>query len=168
MTDSWVGFIVRRRHDDSLRWRVVSRDTNTKTLMLEDWNGGRREIIYEDPEYEVVCRPTTDWPYVPNPSRPNDIIEHLQQPVGMQMNNLEPMYDWVPSDRHSSAGSIYLSPTLKLTTGDLLIATYRSGRKRRVTITRQFGSMLQKKLRLVKKVKHMDAWSRLGTLLDDD
>jgi len=165
-----VGTIIQRKGDPSLRWRVLARDRETRTLLLERWDGKQTEIADNDPNYEVAARPN-DWPFVPCPSRQNDPVVEVLQSVRGKLVSLEPMYDWVPSSRLSTAGSLYFNPALDLMTGDILIAVHQSGHRNRVSITRQFGSLKKRQARIEaarKKAEGKEAWSHLGSILDDD
>ena len=81
------------------------------------------------------------------------------------------MYDWVPSSRLSTAGSLFFNLSLNLMTGDVLTAVHQSGHRNRVSISRQFGTIKKRRARIEaakKKGAGRATWSHLGNLLDDE
>lgn len=167
---SWVGSLVQRKGNPSMRWRVLSRNTQVDTLIIEDWEGTCLEIINQDSDYEVVADPVHNWPFVSRPTRQSDpIVEILRSSYG-KLRSLEPMYDWVPTDRLSTAGSLYFNPALNIAAGDVLTAVHSSGFRTTIRITRTFGSLAQKRARVKAKGRksQVSSWSRLGTVIDDE
>lgn len=129
------------------RWRVYKVDRHVKTVTLIRWGGALEEIADDDPGATVVADPS-EWPVVTARVRPNaGPLVTLSLTRGTRLRKLEPLVDWVPSDMARAGGSIFINPELKLRTGEILIAEYKSGAVSRIVITKRYGTMAERKQR---------------------
>lgn len=129
------------------RWRVYKVDRHVKTVTLIRWGGVFEEIADDNPGVSVVADPS-EWPVVTARVRPNaGPLAKLSLTRGTRPRPLEPLVDWVPSDMGRAGGSIFINPGLKLRTGEVLIAEYKSGAVSRIVITKRYGTMAERKQR---------------------
>lgn len=133
------------------RWAVTLLKTG-RLCVLRTWEGEETEVpdTYEkDPEsgLKVVAEPGK-WPFLTAPLRTKDgplvrvtIVRNSRQ------RELGPLVDWAPSGMLRPGGPVYFSPELRLEQGEVLVATYRSGKMTRLTVNVGFASVKRRQQR---------------------
>lgn len=148
------------------RWKVLSHNQGVRTCQLSGFEGARLEVPddLQPPDLVVLCNPAEDWPFVPAPIKvlAGPVLKVIRGQIG-----LAPFDEWVPSDFARSGGSIFFSPKLRLRAGEVLVAEHKNGTRSRINITHSFGTVQQRRNRLLKPraVKRLGA---LDQLLADD
>lgn len=128
------------------RWRVYKLDRNVRTVALIRWGGATEEVADDDPGLVVVGNPC-EWPLVTARLKPHSgALTKLSIARKGQLELLQPLVDWVPSDLMRAGGSIFINPKLALTVGDVLIAEHKDGTASRIPITKRYGSLAQRKV----------------------
>jgi len=152
----------------SKSWQVYKKDSRVRTLTLLHADGTKLEVADDDPEVIFVASPIKNWPFVALPRKPEKSgpIVSIQRTVRGRVLELKANSGWSLSDPGRAGGSVFLNPDLKLKVGDILVAKYHDGSLSRVPITKTFGTMAQKRQRLVEKGQEADS-SLYGILLDD-
>ena len=114
-------------------------------------------------ELTVICNPSLSWPFVAAPvNRRGGRITGIRR----RGAELVPFQDWVPSQLLRPGGSLFFNPNLRLRTGEVLVAQHANGKVGRVTITKAFATVAQRKKRSAPKEDTRP--SAFDRLLDDD
>lgn len=125
-------------------WKLVTRNTNFRTCVITDFDGNKVEIpddLDKSDKLAVLYNPSKSWPFT---SVPDKIKAGPLRRVSRGTTLLRPMVDWMPSDFLRSGGAIFFNPALRLSTGEILVATHQSGALSRITITKAFGTVRRK------------------------
>jgi hypothetical protein len=78
------------------------------------------------------------------------------------------MSEWVPTDQLQLGGALFFNPELRLSRGEILIATHRNGSLTRVAITPAFGSLRLRKKRLLKANEPSTNPTAFDRIMQDD
>lgn len=150
-------------------WRVYRTDRQVRTATLIRWDGVQEEIENDNEEAKVVANPSRSWPFVAAPVRSSRVgrIVKLTRVVRNRPQELIPYVDWVPSDPLRAGGSIFLNPELKFCIGEVLSAEHQDGSLSRISITKSFGTLSQRRKR-AEKPKIPQRLNRLQNIYDDD
>lgn len=156
-----VGDIVDYR---SLLWKVSSRNKDFGTFVLVSFGTERVEV----PADEVidVVHSTVDWPFIAAPPK----SFRMGRFVAIKRNGtaLTPFLDWVPSDIFRAGGAVFFNPGLGLKYGDVLVGVHENGGTSRLTVTRAFGSAVQRKKRKTHPWKPPAPKTVYDRLMSDD
>jgi len=132
-------------------WKLVTCNSEYRTCMAMDFDGNKVEIpddYDESGQLVVMYNPSASWPFT---SVPDKLKAGPLRRVTRGTTLLRPMVDWMPSDFLRSGGAIFFNPALRLSTGEILVATHQSGALSRITITKGFGTVRRKVARAEKK-----------------
>ena len=134
-------------------WKVLSENRGLRTLLLQNWEDSKEEVATDDPGLSKPLQ-VTQWPFIVSPVVPLKAcrLDRLTRPVkGME---LIPFKEWSPTALLQMGGPIFLSPSLRLLPGEVLILRYAgNGITSRIVIHPQFGSMALRQKRLEKAIK---------------
>jgi len=136
----------------SERWLVVRVDEDFHTALLVNQAGRRVEVAdaleEEMPEaLQVVANPASQWPLVALPTKrlTGPVVTITIPNPTVRDRVLEAWVEWVPADPVREGGTLYFHPDLRLRQGVVLVATFKSGVKSRITIPKNFGTVSQRK-----------------------
>ena len=144
-----LGDLVKYRKE---YWKVLSRDSGIRTFILQKWDGSTTEVA--DDDQEVRCHATpTKWPMLMAPVMGSHAKRHssLSRFVRVKQVELEPYRDWTPVDILRPGGPVFLSPKLGLMPGELLVLRYENGSQSRLVVTKNVGTLSQRKRRTLPK-----------------
>lgn len=147
-------------------WKVLSENRDVRTITLQNWDGDQLEVADNDPDLGKLS-PPGQWPFITAPSvspkakRPRRLVRMVRgNPV-----DLVPFCEWSPTGLLRLGGPIFLSPSLRLMPGEVLVLHYENGVASRLAITRSFLSVEQRRRRATKKIqKPKTSWD----ILDED
>lgn len=134
---------------NSVRWVVASRNPLARTVKISRGVLGElKEIADDDPEAKVVANPAKSWPFLSGVTKPrHGRIKSILLTRAKTTYELEFLIDWVPSDFQRPGGPIFFNPSLKLRTGEVLIAVHADDTRTRLDVTKAFASVAARQVR---------------------
>ncbi len=131
-------------------WLVTRVQEDFGVVTLTAFDGSRVEVADDlettDPnELKVLAHPATDWPVIAFPSKPGyGTFTLIEIPNLNGTVALKTWQDWVPGDAVREGGVVYFNPALGLRPGQSLTATFKSGKKARMAVTKSFKTVGQR------------------------
>lgn len=154
---------------ESKRWIVVSFDRTSQVGLVVDQDGTRRELANDMEGLNIVANPSKEWPLLVGPTRPGaGPFVKLSVPSlpGRPNRVLEPWSLWIQSDPVRDGGGIFIHPSVRLLTGDVLLAEHKSGTIVRIQVPRTFATTAQRVARATRPPP--EPINRFSRMLDDD
>lgn len=133
---------------DGARCFLLRMDPQTRMAALVYPDGRKVEVPdtldVDDPvRLQVVANPSSEWPMVACPTK-RGAGPVIRVTVPPRNRELRQWVDWMPADPLRAGGTIFFNPALRLSGGDLLLATHRSGFVSRITVPLKFGTVAQR------------------------
>lgn len=151
---------------EKVRWQVESQRDDL--FVIRSWDDQTKEVHPKYLGVKVLVHPPSRWPFVMVPVRVKDgpVVKLTIVREG-KVWVFEPLIDWVPADRVRAGGAIFINPTTKLKTGEIVVAHHKSNRLARIAITPSFGSVAQRQAREAKAAP-VEIKSVHERVMDDD
>lgn len=159
-------------------WLVTRVQEDFGVVNLTCVDGSRAEVPDDldqtkPEELKVVAHPPSQWPMIAVPSKPGyGPFISVEVPGVTTLTALIPWKDWVPADPVREGGTLFFNPELRLRPGQVLVATFKNGKKARLTITKSFLTVGQRVSASIQKnappvpVEERNRFNRV--LLEDD
>lgn len=155
---------------ESRCWVVHKHDPRrTRTTILLAASGEIRQIPSDSDTQgnaRVWCNPFTEWPFLILKEKPSlGRIRKVFRVVGRVEVTLRRYLDWLPNDPLRCGGPLFLSPSLGLRLGEIVVVEHERGRSTG-SISRAFLTLNQRKAKMAKpEDPQVTAFSQL---MEDD
>lgn len=131
------------------RW-LVTTASEGHMYVLRTWSGEETEVprLYDEQAasgLKIVAR-AGSWPFIAAPIRTkNGAITRVALLREGRQWELTPLVHWAPSGMQRPGGPLFFSPDLHLQCGEVLIATYKSGKSARLLVNTSFANVQTRK-----------------------